>query len=381
MADELRQPLRRRRLADHLLALRPSPLRAATIVVAAAGLALGVWLARSPAPVGGHIVRVAIQPFDPVTTSTVEGAGEPAADEGGEAQREVLPSPEDVAADEALAGREVAALTPRETPLTAAPIRAVSEPGPFGLLPRVAADGHKPFDLYARPLPAALARSGSPRIALTLGGMGLNPKLTRKAIRELPGAVTLAFAPYGNDLQKLVNEARADGHEVMLHLPMEPFGYPTIDPGPRTLVAGEGSAENLDRLMWLMSRFAGYTGIVNYMGARLTADEAALRPILTEIGRRGLVYLDDGSSARSLAGDIAHRAGVPMRRAGRVIDASPAYDDVIVNLNLLEEEARQSGLAMGTGSGLPVTIDAVSAWARGLADRGVTLVPASAAYR
>lgn len=381
MADDLRQPLRRRRLADHLAGLRPSPLRAATFLVVGAVLALGLWLARSPAPVGGPIVRVAIEPFDPVTTSTAKAAGESAASETGEAMREVLPSPEDVAADEALAGREVAALTLREAPLAAAPIRAVSESGPFGPLPRVAADGRKPFDLYARPVPPALRKSESPKIALTLGGMGLNPTLTRQAVEELPGAVTLAFAPYGKGLQKLVNEARADGHEVMLHLPMEPFGYPTIDPGPRTLLAGEGSAENLDRLMWLMSRFTGYTGIVNYMGARLTADEAALRPILTEIGRRGLVYLDDGSSGRSLAADIASSAGVPIRRAGRVIDASPAYDDIIANLNLLEEEARQTGLAIGTGSGLPVTVDAVRSWTRGLADRGVTLVPTSAAYR
>ena len=77
-----------------------------------------------------------------------------------------------------------------------------------------------------RSRPLAVITSDRPKIAILLGGMGLNQQLTQKAIKELPGDVTLGFAPYGENLQAQVNRARAEGHEVMLQLPMEPVGYP-----------------------------------------------------------------------------------------------------------------------------------------------------------
>ena len=86
---------------------------------------------------------------------------------------------------------------------------------------------------------------------------------------------------------------------------MEPFDYPDNDPGPQTLLTSLDAEQNIDRLHWLMSRFQGYVGIANYMGARFTASEQALAPVLRETAKRGLIYFDDGSSPRSLAGQIA----------------------------------------------------------------------------
>ncbi|MFW6076307.1 MAG: divergent polysaccharide deacetylase family protein, partial [Hyphomicrobiales bacterium] len=268
---------------------------------------------------------------------------------------------------------------PRERPVPPGPVRAVSEDGPFGPLPRVASDGRTPFEVYAAAVPDSVLNSDRPRIAIVLGGMGLNPKLTRQALRDLPGAVTLAFAPYGDSVQTLAQEARAGGHEVMLHLPMEPFGYPAVDPGPKTLRAGDGAEANAENLSWLLSRFAGYAGVMNYMGARLSSDEAALRPVLDEISRRGLVYLDTGSSSRSLVRRVGRDVDMPVRRAQVIDDAS--FDDIKRRLARLEEEAHRTGFAIGSGTGLPVTIDAVQSWARRLADRGIDLVPASAIFK
>jgi hypothetical protein len=381
MADDLRRPLRRRRIADHLRALRPSPLAATSLVLAIAAIGLAVWLFTAPDTLdGGPVVRVSIAPLDPVTTGTADRLSHP-----GEALDRFesvleLPSQEDIAADQALASQTEAAYLPRENPLTQAPVKAVSEAGEFGLLPRIASDGRKPSDVYARAVPASVLDSDRPKIAIVLGGMGLNAQLTRQAIEDLPGPVTLAFAPYGDSIQKLVDEARAGGHEIMLHLPMEPFNYPLVDPGPKTLRAGQETSDNPGNLAWLMSRFAGYAGVVNYRGARLSGDESALRPVLAEIGRRGLVYLDDGSSARSLVQALGGEAGLPVRQA-QVIDTGASFDDIRRSLAVLEEEAHRSGFAIGTGTGLPVTIDAVQSWARDLAERGVVLVPASAAFR
>jgi uncharacterized protein len=386
MADQFRQPLRRRGISDHLRTLRPSALAAASLAAAGAAVGLGTWLAMaSDGYYAGPVVRVSVAPAAPAITGTAGERSDSAMtlDQGALDQlaslsSAMLPSPEDIAADEALAER-AQPVASRKRPLAPAPIAAVSEKGEFGPLPRIAGDGRTPFDVYAAPVPDRVLNSGRPKIAIVLGGMGLNPQLTRQALRDLPSAVTFAFAPYGDAVRTLADEARAQGHETMLHLPMEPFGYPAIDPGPRTLRAGDGAGANAENLAWLLSRFAGFAGVVNYMGARLGGDESALRPVLAEIGKRGLVWLDDGSSSRSLVHGLAREIDLPVRRA-RIIDDT-SYDDIRKRLALLEEEAHRSGVAIGSGAGLAVTIDAVQTWARHLADRGVDLVPASAIFR
>ena len=223
--------------------------------------------------------------------------------------------------------------------------------------------------------------SGQPKIAILLGGMGLNGELTRRAGRDLPGEVTFAFAPYGEDLQTAIAEARNVGHEVMLHLPMEPFGYPAEDPGPRTLLASAGEHDNHESLQWHLSRFSGYTGVVNYLGARLLSEESALAPVLRELRARGLVFLDDGSSARSRVAEIASGLDLPVRQADVVLDSGGAFRNVSDGLRRLEEIAKSGHIAIGIGTGLPATIDAIAAWAKDLEARGILLVPVSAGFQ
>jgi hypothetical protein len=129
-----------------------------------------------------------------------------------------------------------------------------------------------------------------------------------------------------------------------------------------------------------MGRVAGYTGLVNFMGARLTADEAALAPILREIGGRGLVFLDDGSSSRSLVGAVAASARVPAARADVVLDGSAQAEAIDRELARLEEMARKRGLAIGTASALPLTVERIQRWSRSLEAKGVQLVPVSSAF-
>ena len=145
-----------------------------------------------------------------------------------------------------------------------------------GAIPRIAPDGARPAEAYARPANAAGNKKGGPRIAIVLTGLGVSANLTRQAIEQLPGPVTFAFQPYGADVERSVSAARAKGHEVLLQAPMEPFDYPDNDPGPQTLLTSIAPDQNMDRLHWLMSRFQGYVGIVNYMGARFTSTEQSL---------------------------------------------------------------------------------------------------------
>ncbi len=108
-----------------------------------------------------------------------------------------------------------------------------------------------------------------------VSGLGVGAAKTLDAIMKLPPAVTLAFTPYGSDPSKLTERARAQRHEILLQVPMEPFDYPDNDPGPQTLLTTLGSEQNLDRLYWHLSRFQGYAGIANFMGGKFEVTDAA----------------------------------------------------------------------------------------------------------
>jgi len=208
-----------------------------------------------------------------------------------------------------------------------------------------------------------------------IGGLGVGSAKTNDAVLRLPGAVTLAFTPYGSDLGKLIARARAQKHEVLLQVPMEPYDYPDNDPGPQTLLATASAEQNVDRLMWHMSRFQGYVGLANFMGSRFVVSDAAMQPIVQEAARRGLAWFDDGSVPRSLAGQLAGAQGAPSTTADLVIDQVPTSAEIDKNLAKLENLARERGAAVGMASALPVSIERIGAWAQRLENRGILLVP------
>lgn len=253
----------------------------------------------------------------------------------------------------------------------------LSEETANGPIPRISASGFTPFVTYARPS-ADIVASGKPMIAVIVTGLGINEQGSLDAIDALPVDVTLAFAPYGKTLTTTVAAARSAGHEVLLEIPLEPFDYPQNDPGPQTLLTGEQPRANLDKLFWLMARFGGYVGVINNMGARFTASAADFSPVMEELGSRGLGYVDDGSSNRSLAPQLAGGNKVPFGRADLVIDANPSRTSILAALASLESKAMENGSAIGTVSALPISMAAVAEWSRTLESRGIRLVPASA---
>lgn len=263
--------------------------------------------------------------------------------------------------------------------LAPAPDSRLVERTRFGMLPRIGPGGETPAQVYARPVGPSPVSKPAGRIALMVGGLGISQASTSDAITRLPGPVSFAFAPYGADLERTVQRARGSGHEVFLQVPMEPFDYPDNDPGPHTLLAGQNAGENADKLGWVLGRFTGYVGIVNFLGGRLTADEAALTTLLREISGRGLMVIDDGSSPRSLLAASAARAQIPALKVDRVIDSVPRADAIDKELERLEAMARERGIAVAAASALPVSIDRIMRWSAGLEAKGIVLVPVSAA--
>lgn len=255
-------------------------------------------------------------------------------------------------------------------PLPKAPIAGLFSPGPNGPLPRIAPDGRVPAQAYARPFRS----NGKPMVSLVVGGLGLNAVTTRAAIERLPAEVTLSFVPYAEGLQAWIDMARAQGHEVMIELPMEPTGYPDNDPGPYTLLSSGGADDVEAKLDWLLGRATGYFGVTNYLGDRFATSDEGMGAMLGVLRQRGVAFLDDGSMRRK-PGAFARAS------ADRIIDEQQSPAAIMGQLTALEAAAKTRGAALGTGFSYPVTVEAAARWTAGLEARGLQLAPASAMTR
>jgi polysaccharide deacetylase 2 family uncharacterized protein YibQ len=393
-ADDLSAPLGRQRK-------RRTKLPGTLPLVAAGCLSLSLlvfvlWAALNRDPLGGEpVVVMSVDTLGPATKPDEAASAEkpelrtaPAAAPAASAAKGAPPGMQSVTIIDGASGNRQEVLVPSQAPgqpagQPAAP-RAVSggdqkllEMTRHGAIPRVAADGARPLTAYARP--AGNAKADLPRVALVIGGLGIASSSTAEAMAKLPGPVSFAFVPYASDVDRLATRARGEGHEILLQLPMEPFDFPDNDPGPQTLLTSLAPEQNIDRVHWLMSRFQGYVGIVNYMGARFTASEPAFGPVLREVAKRGLMYVDDGSSPRSLASQLAGSSSLPFVKAEIVLDAVPTPGEIDRALLRLETAARETGLAVGIASALPVSIARIAEWAKKAEARGFALVPISAA--
>ncbi len=382
--DELKQPLHQRRLSQRIWERRPHALTTAYVAVLTAFLSGGFWLTKQPMPFAGEpIITLNVPPVEEIKTASVEPLPDAAPVETIEPELEpTKPSAKIVEPiDQQNYQQDATIYVSSRQPLTKAPATGAVEAASMGPLPRITQNGKKPSDIYARPVPMGLIHSEAPKIIIILGGMGLNEKLSTAASKELPADITLAFAPYGDNLQAQVDKARANGHEVLLQLPLEPVGYPATNPGPKTLLADGPDATNQESLQWHMSRFTGYTGVVNYMGGRFLSSDTAVKPMLSELRKRGILFMEDGSLPLSATDGVAKAMNMAVRHANSVIDLDANPVSISAALNLLEEEAKTNGIAIGTGTGLQTTIDAVNEWAKTAGDRGVVIIPASAAFK
>ncbi|WP_027554509.1 divergent polysaccharide deacetylase family protein [Bradyrhizobium sp. Cp5.3] len=391
-ADDLSAPLgqdtphRKRRLRLPFTAMQALAVMLGLFLVSFAGFAIF-----NKDPLGGEpMVRIAIR--EPKATEDKPAA--PAASSHGhetkEAPKQAAPGEQKtvtmidgstgarrdvvIGSGDDAGDKDAASAPP---PVMAGIDQKLLEKSRYGMIP-VVADGARPFNVYAADADRAKAAK-MPVVAIVIGGLGVGAAKTTDAIMKLPPAVTLAFTPYGADPGKLAERARAQRHEIFLQIPMEPYDFPDNDPGPQTLLTSLSQDQNLDRLYWHLSRMQGYAGITNFMGARFVATDAAMQPVIREAARRGLGFFDDGSSPRSIAPQVAAGQSMPFGKGDIALDAVPTPTEIDRALNKLESVARERGVAVGTASALPVSIERIGTWIKTLGDRGILLVPLTTA--
>jgi polysaccharide deacetylase 2 family uncharacterized protein YibQ len=229
---------------------------------------------------------------------------------------------------------------------------------------------------YAVPAPKA---SGQPMIAVVIDDLGVDRKRSERVV-ELRAPLTLAWMTYADNLPQITQAARRRGHELMVHVPMQPQGE-SYDPGPDVLEVNIHPEENRRRLAWGLDRFEGFVGINNHMGSRYTADRTGMRVVMEEVKRRGLLFLDSVTTEKSVGAEMARRYGVPFSARNVFLDNDQSVAAIRAQLAKVEAHARKSGSAIAIGHPHDATIEALSAWLPSLEARGFLLVPVTAIVR
>ena len=211
-----------------------------------------------------------------------------------------------------------------------------------------------------------------PAIAIVIDDLGVSRKAT-EAVTRLKAPLTLSFLPYAPSLPEQTRAARAAGHELLVHVPMEPIG--PAWPGPEALLSSLVPAELVARLRSQLHTFRGFVGINNHMGSLLTADHERMALVMTELRRQDLLFLDSRTTPKSVAADEAARLGVP--HAVRDVFLDDPFVAIGRQFARVEEIAAKSGLAVAIGHPRDQTIEALRQWLPTLEAKGFALVPIS----
>ena len=242
-------------------------------------------------------------------------------------------------------------------------------PKPQGDLPR--------YLKNAQPTPPI--PDNAPVIAVVIDDMGVHGAHSLRML-HMPSPVTMAFLPYGSASLDLAQKAHQQGHEIMIHVPMEPkmVNGNIIDPGPNALLLNDTLAENMANLKENLSNLLPYAmGANNHMGSAFTESLERLKPVLSEIAKQELLFIDSLTTANSAVQEAARGLNLPLLTRDVFIDHYHEPEKVMAALKQTEEVAKKQGYAIAIGHPHPVTFKALQTWIPTLEKKGIELVPVS----
>ncbi|MBF0110716.1 MAG: divergent polysaccharide deacetylase family protein [Magnetococcales bacterium] len=227
-------------------------------------------------------------------------------------------------------------------------------------------------DQRSVPLATTWKQSSGPRIALVIDDLGYNRPIS-KAIVLLPADLTLAVLPGGGSSKEVAEMARASGRELILHQPMQPQGYPGIDPGPGALFSSMSEDRIQEILKENFKLFPNAIGLNNHMGSHLTNDSRVMDAVMRFLKPRGLIFFDSRTSARSVAESRARAMDIPTARRDVFIDNVQDKQAILKRLEELVTIAKSHGRSIGIGHPHQATLDALRDWLPSLRGKGIEL--------
>lgn len=228
-----------------------------------------------------------------------------------------------------------------------------------------------PSERHARPRPAA---SGS--LAIIIDDMGKGTQEARSLI-DIGVPVTFSIIPGLPKARQVAQEAQRRGIEVMIHLPMEPKGYPERRLEENGLLLSQGNEEISARMNGYFREVPQAVGANNHMGSAFTENREKMAVVLGILKEKGLFFVDSKTSAISAGESMARELGV--RTASRAVFLDNIQDVGYISKQLRQAAAiaRKRGSAIAICHPHPATIQALSLGLPKLRDEGITFVLAS----
>ena len=210
--------------------------------------------------------------------------------------------------------------------------------------------------LPERPEPPPARRM--PRVAIIIDDLGYDCALAG-AFASLDIPVTLSVLPMAPHTAEAAAAAGKNGRELMLHLPMEPKGYPELNPGPGALLNRMNGEEIRTLVARHLDQVPGARGVNNHMGSSFTEREGKVAVVLEEVRRKGLFFVDSKTTGRSVAYPLARKMGVPAASRSVFLDNDPTARSVGIQVERLLGIARHQGAAVAIAHPFPGTLKAL----------------------
>ena len=215
-----------------------------------------------------------------------------------------------------------------------------------------------------------------PKVAIVIDDVGYDGKLARKFL-EIEGELSFSVLPrstFSKSISRRIHEA---GRDLLLHLPMEPKGYPEVNPGVGALLTEMTEVELVQTLRKNLDSLPYAKGVNNHMGSKFCEYEKKLLPVMKELKSRGLFFLDSRTTSGTRAYAVAQELNVPAAERNVFLDNIQNPQAIRSQLNRLVQMARLKGMAIGIAHPHEATLSVLRVEIPDLPDRGVELVPVS----
>ena len=229
--------------------------------------------------------------------------------------------------------------------------------------------------LYA-PRVAKPERPIEGRIAIVIDDLGYD-KRTGMALLRLDVPLSFSVFPFAPHSRELAREASQEGRDVLLHLPMEPKGYPGQDPGKGRLLTTMGEEQLLTQLDKDLSAIPYVKGVNNHMGSKFTENSELMRIVLKDIGKRGLFFLDSRTTPHTVGFRVAQELGIKTGRRNVFLDNDRDVAKIKTQIAELVNLSKKNGDAIGIGHPHPEMLQALQETIPSLRENGIEVVPVS----
>lgn len=214
------------------------------------------------------------------------------------------------------------------------------------------------------------------RVAIVIDDLGQSRQVARR-FAEMPRSLTLSVMPRLPYSRFTAEAGRHAGHEVMLHLPMQPIADRARDISPNELRVGMPRRE-VDRIIREdLASVPGVVGVNNHMGSRATSNARLMQEVLANLSARHLYFIDSLTTPHSVALKVAQRLGVPSFCRSVFLDDTRTVAYTLGQLRELCREAKERGAALAIGHPYPTTIKALIRFVPEFSREGIQMVPAS----